>query len=175
MRAACEKVRTTTSPNRSTSRADRAIFETASAPDLLLDTERVIVQANNAASIQRGRSAPQNPFKDLIVEEEQPKFQVSFRGAVEGSEIPIFETHCRPPKGKILPFDVDMGPVDLNGRRMLLLCLRDIRRRMAVETRPDRIFRHIGDSVFITDSKGVIMLSSQSPYDLLGISYDAVI
>lgn len=41
----------------------RGIFQTASALDLLLDTEDVIVQANNAASVQRGRSVPKTSFQ----------------------------------------------------------------------------------------------------------------
>lgn len=37
------------------------------------------------------------------------------------------------------------------------------------------IFRHIGNSVFIIDTKGVILLSSKSVYDLPGMSYDVVV
>jgi len=155
----------------------RAIFERSADPDLLLDSEGIVLQANNAAVslfAEEGELAGKQ-FADLIVEEERAKFDFAFKGAFEGSEIPIFETHLQLPDNHIHPFDVDIGPVDLEGERVVLAHLRDIRRRMAAEARTAMIFEHIGDGVFITDHKGTIMMASRSAAQLIGVPTDKII
>ena len=126
----------------------RAIFERSADPDLLLDADGVVLQANNAAisRFSQGDNLVSSRLEDLIVEEERAHFNVAFRGAFEGSEIPIFEVHMRLPNEDGHPFDLDIGPVDIEGERVLLAHLRDIRRRMAAEARTAMIFNHIGDN-----------------------------
>ena len=155
----------------------RAIFETTSDPDILLDESGNVVQANNAANdlFGNGKALGSIPFQDLVTDDERPKFSVAYRGAIEGSEIPIFESHLQTPDGLVHPFDVDIGPVDINGVRHLMIRLRDIRRRMAAEARSAMIFQHIGDSIFITDSKGTIMLASHSAAKLVNVPDEAIV
>ncbi len=155
----------------------RAIFETTSDPDILLDESGTVVQANNAANdlFGNGKALAEIPFQELVANDERPKFAVAYRGAIEGSEIPIFESHLQTPDGLVHPFDVDIGPVDINGVRHLMVRLRDIRRRMAAEARSTMIFQHIGDSIFITDSKGIIMLASHSAAELLNVPDEMIV
>ena len=155
----------------------RAIFERSADPDLLLDSEGTVLQANNAAVsrfAERGELVGKR-FADLIVEEERTTFNFAFKGAFEGSEIPIFETHLQLFDDQTHPYDLDIGPVDIDGERVLLAHLRDIRRRMAAEARTAMIFEHIGDGVFITDHKGTIMMASRSAAHLLGVPDDEIV
>lgn len=155
----------------------RAIFERSSDPDLLLDAQGIVLQANNAAvsTFSDRETLVGVQLADLIVEDERAKYNVAFRGAYEGSEIPIFEIHLQLPCGQIHPYDLDIGPVDIEGERLLLAHLRDIRRRMAAEARTAMIFEHIGDGVFITDHKGTIMMASRSAAHLIGVPDDEVV
>jgi PAS domain S-box-containing protein len=151
----------------------RAIFERSADPDLLLDEAGMVLQANNAAVSQFVTSGELvgKHFVECVVENEQTKFNLAFKGAFEGSEIPIFEIHLRLSDGMIHPFDLDIGPVDIEGQRVLLAHLRDIRRRMAAEARTAMIFEYIGDGVFITDSKGTIMMASRSAAALISLNH----
>ncbi len=76
---------------------------------------------------------------------------------------------------QVFPFDLDIGPMDIDGGRLLLAHLRDIRRRMAAEARTTLIFEHIGDGVFTTDHKGTIIMASRSADQLIGVPDDEVI
>jgi PAS domain S-box-containing protein len=155
----------------------RAIFERSADPDLLLDANGEVLQANNAAigTFSDRTELVGSRLESLIVEEERAKFNVAFKGAFEGSEIPIFEIHLQLPNGQVFPYDLDIGPVDIEGERLLLAHLRDIRRRMAAEARTAMIFEHIGDGVFITDHKGTIMMASRSAAQLIGVPDDEVV
>lgn len=155
----------------------RAIFERSADPDLLMDADGVVLQANHAAvsRFSGGAELVGGKLSELIVEEERAKYNVAFKGAYEGSEIPIFEIHLQLPDGNVHPFDLDIGPVEIENERLLLAHLRDIRRRMAAEARTAMIFEHIGDGVFITDHKGTIMMASRSAARLIGVPDDEVV
>ena len=155
----------------------RAIFERSADPDLLLDSEGIVLQANNAATgaFGDGGELVGKRLADLIVKEDIPKYNAAFKGAFEGSEIPIFELHMQLSDDDIHPFDLDIGSLDIEGKRVLLAHLRDIRRRMAAEARTAMIFEHIGDGVFITDHKGTIMMASRSAAQLIGVPKEEII
>jgi PAS domain S-box-containing protein len=155
----------------------RAIFERSADPDLLMNEAGVVLQANNAAVSQfvTDGELVGKRFVECVAENEQTNFNLAFKGAFEGSEIPIFEIHLRLSDRIIYPFDLDISPVDIEGERVLLAHLRDIRRRMAAEARTAMIFEHIGDGVFITDSKGTIMMASRSAAALIDVPEDEIV
>lgn len=155
----------------------RAIFERSADPDVLMDADGVVLQANNSASstFSSNNDLVGSHLADFVVADERTQFDLAFKGAFEGSEIPIFEIHLKLPNDQIAPYDLDIGPVDIDGERVLLAHLRDIRRRMAAEARTAMIFEHIGDGVFITDHKGTIMMASRSAAKLIGVRDDEAI
>ena len=89
--------------------------------------------------------------------------------------MPIFETHLLLPGDKMLPVDTDACLVEIEGKRRILLHLRDIRRRKAAETRSAMIFEYIEDGIFITDQNGVVLMASKSAADVTGHSRDEII
>jgi len=156
----------------------RALFERTSDPEMVIDKSGSILQVNEAATDLLAVSQDQllnRPIHELVDPSDLPEFEVAFTGSFEGSEIPIFEIHLCLSEEKILPVDVDLSSVDIRGERHLLLHLRDIRRRKSAEAQSSMIFEHIGDGVFITDSKGIILLASRSGSILTGYPRDEIV
>ena len=156
----------------------RALFESASDPEMVLDGTGRILRVNDAATALLGIDEDgliDTEIVALVSPEDHPEFELAFSGAFEGSDMPIFEIHLALPGGTKLPVDADLYGIDIEGVRQLLLHLRDIRRRKAAETRSDMIFEYIGDGIFITDQDGFIVLASRSAARLAGCSHDEII
>ena len=156
----------------------RALFERAGDPEMVLDRNGIIQQANDAAlrllDVERDQLVNAR-IHDLVGEVHHPEFEVALSGAFDGSEIPIFEIQLGFDDGRVLPVDADLCPVDIEGQRRRLLHLRDIRRRKAAETRSSMIFEYIGDGILITDQAGVVLLGSRSAAELTGYSRDEIV
>ena len=156
----------------------RALFERSANPDLLLDATGTVIQANSATTALLNLSSGRivgTRLHEFIEAEDRPEFEVAFSGALEGSEIPIFEVHLTLSEGRRLPVDVDLSAVDIEDRRHILLHLRDIRRRKTAETRTTMIFEYIGDGVFITDHRGTILQASRSAAEISGFPHDEIV
>jgi PAS domain S-box-containing protein len=153
----------------------RALFERSADPMVLLDEAGLVVQANDAA-VSLISSGPQRLLGTRLMEvlnpDDRAEFEAAVLGAFEGSQIPIFETRLILLEGRPLPVDVDLHPIEVEGRRHLLLHLRDIRWRRAAHVWSEMIFRYIGDAVFITEGRGIILLASRSAAELTGYSRD---
>ena len=156
----------------------RALFERSSDPEMVISRSGNILQINYAAANLLDISPDlilSHNIQDLIHPDDTKIFTVAFSGAYDGSEIPIFECHLNLPDGRILPVDTDLFSVDIQGKRHLLLHIRDIRRRKSAEAQSSMIFEHIGDGVFITDNKGLILLASRSTTQLTGFPEDEIV
>ena len=156
----------------------RALFERSADPMVLLDEAGLIAQANDAAVALVG-AGPERLLGacilDLISLSGRPEFESAVFGAFEGSQIPIFESRLVLLEGRPLPVDVDLHPIDVGGRRHLLLHLRDMRWRRATHAWSEMILRYIGDAIFITEGRGIILLASHSAADLTGYPREEII
>lgn len=158
----------------------RALFERTSDPEMVIAQDGTIRQINTAARElleidSEAISILNQNIHTLINEADRREFEVAFSGALEGSDIPIFEVHIPLTSGRLLPVDADLCSVDIHGERHLLLHIRDIRRRKSAEAQSSMILRHIGDATFITDQSGIIMMTSSSAADMTGIPKDELI
>lgn len=154
----------------------RALFELTSDPTLVIDQVGCVLQINEAATQLLSRSeVVHQRIADLVCQADRKKFEIAFSGALDGSDIPIFEIHLDTPDGRLLPVDVDMASVDIQNQRQILLHLRDIRRRKSAETQSSMILRHIGDAIFITDQTGTIIMTSHSAGQLTGYPAEELI
>ena len=156
----------------------RALFERTSDPVLVIGPTGQILQVNEAATklLDIGSDQLLNQrIHNLVDLSERREFEVAFSGALEGIDIPIFEVQLNLPNNRILPVDADLGSVDIQGQRRLLLHLRDIRRRKSAEAQSSMIFEHIGDGVFITDQRGIILMASRSAIPLTGYPRDEIV
>ena len=156
----------------------RELFERTSDPELVIAHDGTVRQINAAARqlLEIGREDILNHnIHDLVYEKDRREFEVAFSGALDGSDIPIFEVHIYLANGRLLPVDTDLCSVDIHGQRHLLLHLRDIRRRKSAEAQSAMILRHIGDAIFITDQTGIIMMTSTSTGEMTGYPQDELI
>jgi len=156
----------------------RALFERTSDPEMVIAQSGQILQVNEAATklldIHPDQLLNQR-IHNLVDLSERREFEVAFSGALEGIDIPIFEVQLNLPNDRILPVDADLGSVDIQGQRHLLVHLRDIRRRKSAEAQSSMIFEHIGDGVFITDQRGLILMASRSATHLTGYPRDEIV
>ena len=156
----------------------RALFERTSDPELVLDENGNVLRANSAALSLLGVDKDDllnSPLHRYVDAPDRPEFQVALTGAFEGSDMPIFETHLLLPGDKMLPVDTDACLVEIEGKRRILLHLRDIHRRKSAETRSAMIFEYIEDGIFITDQNGSVLMASKSAADVTGHSRDEII
>ncbi|MGA1197239.1 MAG: response regulator, partial [Candidatus Latescibacterota bacterium] len=156
----------------------RALFERSSDPEIVVAKNGDIRQVNDAALhllLLKDTALIQTPIYDLIAEQDQREFSIAFAGALEGSDMPIFEVHLTLSNQRLLPVDVDLASVSINNEPHLLIHLRDISRRKSAEAQSSTILHHIGDAVVITDQSGIIMMASRSAGHLTGYPEDELI
>lgn len=156
----------------------RALFERSSDPEIVVAESGEIRQINRAALnllALTDSALLSTPIYDLIDEKDRREFSIAFSGALEGSDMPIFEVHLTLPNQRLLPVDVDLASVSINNKQHLLIHLRDISRRKSAETQSSMILHHIGDAVVITDQGGIIMMASRSASHLTGYPEDELI
>lgn len=156
----------------------RALFERSSDPEMVVSQTGEIRQINVAAIDLLGvedLSLIGQQIEGLIHKQDQREFSVAFTGALDGSDIPIFEVHLTLPDNRLIPVDVDLASVSINNELHLLIHLRDISRRKSAEAQSSTILHHIGDAVFITDQTGQIMMASRSAGYLAGHPEDELI
>jgi PAS domain S-box-containing protein len=149
----------------------RALFERTSDPEMVIDADGVIRQINDAAvnlMAVGDLDLIGRQIVDLVQDADESLFRVALAGALDGSDMPIFEVHLRLPGQRLLPVDVDLASVTINNAQHLLVHLRDISRRKSAEAQSSMILYHIGDAVVITDRSGVIMMASRSAGHLTG-------
>ncbi|MFT5366375.1 MAG: PAS domain S-box-containing protein [Candidatus Latescibacterota bacterium] len=149
----------------------RALFERSSDPEMVVAANGEIRQINVAAinllAVEDLALIGQQIY-GLIDDQDQSEFSVAFAGALDGSDMPIFEVHLTLPGPRLLPVDVDLASVSINNELHLLIHLRDISRRKSAEAQSSMILYHIGDAVVITDQTGLIMMASRSAGHLTG-------
>lgn len=153
----------------------RALFERSSDPELVVANSGEIRQINLAALELLAVSDTDLVGKrihELIATTDQKEFEIAFHGALDGSDIPIFEVHLTLPNERLLPVDVDLASVTISNDEHLLIHLRDISRRKSAEAQSAMILYHIGDAVVITDQSGIIMMASRSAGHLTGFPED---
>ncbi|MBT5829156.1 MAG: PAS domain S-box protein, partial [Candidatus Latescibacteria bacterium] len=156
----------------------RALFERSSDPEVVVSETGEIRQINVAAADLLGindLALIGQKIDDLIDKQDQREFSVAFTGALDGSDIPIFEVHLTLPDQRLIPVDVDLVSVSISNELHLLIHLRDISRRKSAEAQSSTILNHIGDAVFITDQTGQIMMASRSAGHLAGHPEDELI
>ena len=156
----------------------RALFERSSDPEMVVAANGEIRQINVAAMnllAVDDLSLIGQHIHTLIDKPDQTTFSVAFSGALDGSDMPIFEVHLTLSHQRLLPVDVDLASVTINSEPHLLIHLRDISRRKSAEAQSSMILHHIGDAVVITDQTGIIMMSSRSAAHLTGYPEDELI
>ena len=88
----------------------RALFERTSDPEMVIAQDGTIRQINAAArqllEIEDESIFTQN-IHTLVYGEDRREFEVAFSGALEGSDIPIFEVHMPLASGRLLPLMVN--------------------------------------------------------------------
>ena len=163
---------------RESERRYRTMFERSADPMVLLDESGKILQANQAAALLLD-SSPEKltsiPVQELVTTSGSAEFEAALVGAFEGSKIPIFESHLVPLKGNPLPVDIDLHTIEIQNRRNLLLHIRDIRWRKATQVWSNMVFEFIGDAIFITDGRGIILLASRSAADMTRYSQNEIV
>lgn len=156
----------------------RALFERSSDPEIVVSSNGEIKQMNVAAlellAVQDS-DLINTQIKSLIDVDDQREFSIALAGALDGSDIPIFEVHLALSQNRLLPVDVDLASVTINDEQHLLIHIRDISRRKSAEAQSSMILYHIGDAVVITDLSGLIMMASRSAGALTGFPEDELI
>ena len=156
----------------------RTLFERSADPTVLLDEEGSILQVNSAAAnlLESDKNELLGTrVLNLVSPSGRPEFESALVGALEGSKIPIYESHLVLQTGKLLPVDIELHPIDILESHHLLLQLRDLRWRKASQIWANMLLKYIGDAVFITDGRGIILQASNSTADLTGYAQREIV